>query len=636
MGQHASTESYNTTLHGQREAGSMTGTRSSTYSLQQHSSQHRRVVSEDETMVDVSPAPSMLSGRTRTDTSLPRGISRIIPHRTAQAPSAPVSSSVAAARHRGRSSLWCRVQSLRNRIYRTSRNGRVVEPLNIPEASQTPPSPRPSHTSIPLTRRHSLRNSLLGPSSAERASRRNTVLGTTISHGSTRPLSFHPLRPDPFVDNIDPQYEHINDPLDSHNFSRPSPSTLRRRSIWGHNPSPPTSPRPPPALSISPPVIDRSTQTTGVGTPHSIQPFNITRRPGEDQAEMLSRFLYVAGAALAASLVGSTESTTTQLQEFSADFIDASQDTREVPPEGSFEGFLRALRQGRAQFAHALRHDAGNDPSAATTDGEEVANGFTYLLMYRFNSRPFAPSTLTDPPSSTPETPMEVESPPPASYTPPSRPPPSSPDPRMVPFVIIGVQPVPSRDAGRPPVPSFSEGVATLIANARQTAEIVRPTSSSASPNPWRESRRRASIDGSFRRSPEHSQTRQEAGTTRAWQMYIYGGAYPENHLIFTAPTLFTDVLSSKGWADGSRRVMRICYFWRRYWGMLNPRLRHEKILLLRGGYSTSARQGARFPRRIGVWFVLRTMNAKRSVGSYLAADICSTGNVLIRYTYRE
>jgi hypothetical protein len=24
--------------------------------------------------------------------------------------------------------------------------------------------------------------------------------------------------------------------------------------------------------------------------------------------------------------------------------------------------------------------------------------------------------------------------------------------------------------------------------------------------------------------------------------MYIYGGAYPENHLIFTAPTLFTDV----------------------------------------------------------------------------------------------
>lgn len=28
--------------------------------------------------------------------------------------------------------------------------------------------------------------------------------------------------------------------------------------------------------------------------------------------------------------------------------------------------------------------------------------------------------------------------------------------------------------------------------------------------------------------------------------MYIYGGAYPENHLIFTAPTLFTDTPSSE------------------------------------------------------------------------------------------
>lgn len=28
--------------------------------------------------------------------------------------------------------------------------------------------------------------------------------------------------------------------------------------------------------------------------------------------------------------------------------------------------------------------------------------------------------------------------------------------------------------------------------------------------------------------------------------MYIYGGAYPENHLIFTAPTLFTDNPSSE------------------------------------------------------------------------------------------
>jgi hypothetical protein len=147
----------------------------------------------------------------------------------------------------------------------------------------------------------------------------------------------------------------------------------------------------------------------------------------------------------------------------------------------------------------------------------------------------------------------------------------------MVPFVIIGVQPVPPRDSQHAGVPSFSEGVASLLANARQNAGQVRPTtsagalSSSPDPNPhhsttsiptipgaWRDSpppeplRRRASIDGSFRRPLTNSTTtatgtgtpatRDREQNTRAWQMYIYGGAYPENHLIFTAPTLFTDV----------------------------------------------------------------------------------------------
>jgi len=51
-------------------------------------------------------------------------------------------------------------------------------------------------------------------------------------------------------------------------------------------------------------------------------------------------------------------------------------------------------------------------------------------------------------------------------------------------------------------------------------------------------------VDGSFRRDPLEREVRES--TTRAWQMYIYGGAYPENHLIFTAPSLFTDSPSSE------------------------------------------------------------------------------------------
>lgn len=298
---------------------------------------------------------------------------------------------------------------------------------------------------------------------------------------------------------------------------------------------------------------------------------------------MLSRFLYVAGAALAASLVGSTDTTTAQLQDFSADFADARDDSPEtVPTEGSFEGFLRALRQGRTQFAHALRNDSD------TSSNGETGSAFTYLLMYRFNSRDTTTPTSTEgPPTSQtileePEnTPMAGGSRPPTpmprSYSPPrfTRPETTSTpsEPRMVPFVIIGVQPVPPRETGHTGVPSFSEGVASLLANARQTGgatrPTLRPTTSSGSvnseitplqtsasiptiPGAWRDSppptssstdsrRRRASVDGSYRHL-DGVQSRERESNTRAWQMYIYGGAYPENHLIFTAPTLFTEV----------------------------------------------------------------------------------------------
>jgi hypothetical protein len=568
MGQHASSES----VHHSRYPEITT--------LTPRGPPGHDVASEDETMVDVSSASSMVSGRTRSSLQRRLSVPRLPSPRTHPPPPPPLTAP-SSGRPARRSSLWCRVQqSLRNRIYRTTRNGNVTLAENT--SDRQPPVPRRASSNPLLSRRHTLRNSLLLSNS--NTNRRSSIFGAPPpSQTASRPLSY--ISPDPFVDNIDPRFEFSEDRPRASSISRTAEP--RRRSIWGqpsHLPSPPSPPRTivstsPTPFTTLPSVIDHSTQTSGVN-PNG-HPFNITRRPGEDQAEMLSRFLYVAGAALAASLVGSTDTTTAQLQDFSADFADARDDSPDtVPIEGSFEGFLRALRQGRTQFAHALRNDS------ETSSNGESSSAFTYLLMYRFNSRNTTTSAVGSPTSETiPEesdNSMAVESRPPtpipsssSSSTRSTRSEtPSNPsEPRMVPFVIIGVQPVPPRETGHTGVPSFSEGVASLLANARQNAGAtrpgIRPTTSSGSvnseitplqtsasipaiPGAWRDSppptasstdsrRRRASVDGSYRHS-EGVQSRERESNTRAWQMYIYGGAYPENHLIFTAPTLFTEV----------------------------------------------------------------------------------------------
>ena len=566
MGQHPSSESVN-------RSGNADATTIPRY---RNGFNGDMVASEDDTMVDVSSASSMASNRGRQSLLQNFHNTRMLPQRAR-----PTTSSNS-TRPTRRSSLWCRVQSLRNRIYRTTRRIIVNNPINaqnvatIPSSSTSSPGPSPS-------RRNPFGDPVIRPASSRR---RSGIFGTPSSQPPAtrpRPLSF--AGPDPFIHNIDPRFDPVNDrrPRTSHATHLESSrhrSSSQRRSIWGVSSSsrPATATNIPATTPTLPPVIDHSTQTSAIN--HPVQPFNITRRPGEDQAEMLSRFLYVAGAALAASLVGSTDSTTAQLQDFSADFADATDDDLANAPEGSFEGFLRALRQGRSQFAHALRNDS--EPSSS---GEGAGSAFTYLLMYRFNSltTPITTNRATTPvetptTETTLETAMVVESRPPTpmpssgSELSTSRTNSISGEPRMIPFVIIGVQPVPPRDSQHAGVPSFSEGVASLLANARQNAGQVRPTtsagalSSSPGPNPlhsttsiptipgaWRDSppperlRRRASIDGSFRHPSTNTTTttpatRDREQNTRAWQMYIYGGAYPENHLIFTAPTLFTDV----------------------------------------------------------------------------------------------
>jgi len=109
----------------------------------------------------------------------------------------------------------------------------------------------------------------------------------------------------------------------------------------------------------------------GLGNPGRI-------RPGEDQAAMLSRLLSVAAAATAASLVGDAEEAITQAQDVGGD----------NGGDGSFESFLRALRNGRLEAA--LRN-GGNEMGGGNATDPNAENGvlsLNFFRMFRFGSTP--------------------------------------------------------------------------------------------------------------------------------------------------------------------------------------------------------------------------------------------------------
>ncbi|KAK5145473.1 hypothetical protein LTR04_001288 [Oleoguttula sp. CCFEE 6159] len=96
-------------------------------------------------------------------------------------------------------------------------------------------------------------------------------------------------------------------------------------------------------------------------------------RQGEDQAAMLSRLLSVAAAATAASLMGGNQRGLPEARDGTTDGED-----------GTFDGFLQALQNGR--IASALRGEGNN-----TEDGSDGSLGGTaaplnFFRMFRFGS----------------------------------------------------------------------------------------------------------------------------------------------------------------------------------------------------------------------------------------------------------
>ena len=97
-------------------------------------------------------------------------------------------------------------------------------------------------------------------------------------------------------------------------------------------------------------------------------------RRGEDQAAMLSRLLSVAAAATAASLMGGNARAVSEARSTNGDGED-----------GTFDGFLQALQNGR--IASALRQGNNNDSEDApdNTNGASTAP-LNFFRMFRFGS----------------------------------------------------------------------------------------------------------------------------------------------------------------------------------------------------------------------------------------------------------
>ena len=97
-----------------------------------------------------------------------------------------------------------------------------------------------------------------------------------------------------------------------------------------------------------------------------------TRPRGEDQATMLSRLLSVAAAATAASLMGDDQRSNTQGRATLSDSDD-----------GSFDGFLQALQNGRIASALRQSNTGTTDEPGETTRATVPLN---FFRMFRFGS----------------------------------------------------------------------------------------------------------------------------------------------------------------------------------------------------------------------------------------------------------
>ncbi|TKA31323.1 hypothetical protein B0A50_02168 [Salinomyces thailandicus] len=204
-----------------------------------------------------------------------------------------------------------------------------------------------------------------------------------------------------------------------------------------------------------------------------------TRRGGnEDQAAMLSRLLSVAAAATAATLMGDDHQALSEARSLTGS---AMGDLGSGGEDGSFDGFLRALQNGR--IASALRQ--GNDgESDAPQEGP-----LNFFRMFRFGASGNNSSSLS----------TGLGDPSEASET---------------------------NSEGHIDDERAWEALAWAGAESATASTIsviiAHPT-------------------GGGRDHGAERRNSSSANDSRSWIIYVLGGSYPENHPILTTPSLFTE-----------------------------------------------------------------------------------------------
>lgn len=163
--------------------------------------------------------------------------------------------------------------------------------------------------------------------------------------------------------------------------------------------------------------------TSSLRRRRSPQPSSSGRGDNEDQAAMLSRLLSVAAAATAATLMGDDHQALSEARSLTGSA--GIGDLGAGGEDGSFDGFLRALQNGR--IASALRQGGDADSDSASREGP-----LNFFRMFRFgpsgNNSPAAMSTGLGDPSEAGD---------------------SNSDGRMVPIIIVGIRSInPSANSG--------------------------------------------------------------------------------------------------------------------------------------------------------------------------------------------
>ena len=229
------------------------------------------------------------------------------------------------------------------------------------------------------------------------------------------------------------------------------------------------------------------------------------RPRGEDQATMLSRLLSVAAAATAASLMGDDQRSGNHGRTTPADSDD-----------GSFDGFLQALQNGR--IASALRQSNTGAPDEPG-EANRVSAPLNFFRMFRFGSSAGEGSTEHGPDR------MDLDSggSSDGSHGREGR---DNEDGRMVPIIIVGIRSINPNNVSSHDIPPFIDALSNFPTPVVTTGEstidsILRPPQ-----NGTRFShRRRASLSGLGSHPPSLDNHRQRL--YESFRPWVTGSEFP-------------------------------------------------------------------------------------------------------------